>query len=104
MRITQGPQGEILIHRGHSPAFYRDSTLLYHAANLLRHMGADVVRKDAGKDGNLTSEGNYYLRDRKRRYYWHYPMYQIRPLYRDFNEGKVCLLAEGEFPVLTAAS
>lgn len=101
MRITQGPQGEILLRRENGPRYYRDSTLLYHAAILLRTMGADVIRKDAGKDGNLTSEGSYYLRDRKRNYCWHYPQYQLRFLYQDYNEDKVCLLAEGEFPVLT---
>jgi hypothetical protein len=101
MRITQGPQGEIILHRESGSRIYKDTTLLYQAAKLLNTKGANVIRKEACKDGHLTSEGNYYLVDRKRHYGWHFSHYQLRPAYQDYNDGKLCLQALGNWPVLS---
>lgn len=107
MNISQGPQGELHL-QSTGEKFYRDSTLLYHAARKLREdYGLDVIRKDAGKDGNLTSEGNYYITDRRRRFAWHFTEYQIADICEQFNMGApVCahLQPLGDWPVLRRAS
>lgn len=103
MHISQGPQGELHL-RSTGRKFYRDSTLLYHAAKHLNKMfGLDVIRKDAGKDGQLTSVGNFYIVDRKRRYAWHFDEYQIATMYEQFNMGApVCVHLQplGDWPAL----
>ena len=64
------------------------SHFMYQVKVCLRAQGLDVIKKDAGKDpGNLTSEGNYYVRDRKRRFYVHDPLYQIRDVVADYWEA-----------------
>jgi hypothetical protein len=64
------------------------SDFFYRLKSMLTVLGLDVIKKDAGKDGNLTSEGNYYVRDRKRRFFIHDDLYQIRNIARDYNAGE----------------
>ena len=96
MRISQGGQGELAIRRERGdPAFYRDSTLMTHIVRELRECyKLPVVRKDAGKDpGNMTFEGNFYVRERGRdwRYAWHFSPSMVRPAYRDYNASREAL-------------
>ena len=83
---------------------YKDSTLMYKIAKELQtRYGLDVIRKDAGKDGNLTSEGNYYVTDRKRRFAWHFASYQIMNAYSEFNTSTLTLDPLGEVPDIVKA-
>ena len=110
MFITQDNLGGLSIQREEREfKVYKDSTLMYKIAKeLQKRYGLDVIRKDAGKDGNLTSEGNYYIRDRKRRFAWHFGNYQLRDAYQDFNasgiqSGDLFLDPLGEVPDIVKA-
>jgi len=98
MHIEQTESGALRVRRRTgSPTdarIHRDSTLMYQIARELnRRCGLDVIRKDASKDGgNLTSEGNYYVVDRKRRFAWHHAEYQIDFAYSQYNTGPPCWL------------
>ena len=109
MHITQSEGGMLKVHRDwHDPKIYRESTLFYHVARHLKTVyGLDVIRKDAAKDGNLTSEGNYYVTDRKRRFAWHFSEYQIAFAYERFNLGHPVYLPLqplGDVPKLKAVA
>ena len=92
MKAQVHNDGTLVLTKEPGDRLYRDQTLLYHAAKQLNTAGYDVIRKDAGKDGNLTSEGNFYVVDRKRRFCWHDGMYQIRRTVDEFNgDGRVVL-------------
>ena len=107
MWIAQSGNGALEIQREEREAkVYRESTLMYRIAKELRaRYKLDVIRKDAGKDGNMTSEGNYYITDRKRRFAWHFGDYQLRFSYEDFNAsgiqtGALKLLPLGDVPTI----
>lgn len=68
-----------------SEKFKNESAVWFALKNLLNSKGLDVVKKQAWKDGHLVSEGVYYLRDRKWKFYIFDDLYQIRNIGQDLN-------------------
>lgn len=100
MRVTinENKTG-IIVERLDSKKVYKDSTLMTWVRRDLQSKGYDCIMKDLSKEpGNMLSSGCYGIIDRKRRYQIHYPLYQIRNMYTDYNipSGFITLYITGD--------
>lgn len=71
---------------------YGESRLWYHIKQALIKQGHDVVKKLMVKDGHMTSEGVYYIRQRKWEWCLLDEYYAIRLLSTAFNERERIIL------------
>ena len=88
MNCNFSPSGKILnVKRAAgSPRIYRESLLFYRLKQLLNNFDFDMVKKEMAKDGHLTSEGRYYVRDRKGKWCAHDKLYMERDICKDYND------------------
>lgn len=97
MKVTVEAAGLCIKAEPGDPREYADTTLMYHARNVLRAQGYDVITRKADRDGHLTD--GYYIRDRTHRFAWFDADYQIRSLASEYRaRGCVVLTLFGELP------
>lgn len=91
MRITIKGSTVRIERESGDPKFYGKGwapyhRLLYHARNVLRAQGRDVVKRRLSADGHLMGDNETpYLRDRKWRYAIIDERWQVRDAAEDFN-------------------
>ncbi|HDY88033.1 MAG TPA: hypothetical protein ENH82_07980 [bacterium] len=71
--------------------YYSESLLWHDIKKKLQETGYDVIKRLMWKDGHMTDERNYYIRDRK----WNYCIIDndvyIRDMVNSFNDGLLSL-------------
>jgi hypothetical protein len=82
-----------------SPKVYSESLFWYQIRNELKKQGYDVIKKLMGKDGNLVSDSQHYVRSRNFTpgafAIWQLD-YAIREPYEEYNQdGEVTLAVVG---------
>jgi len=64
-----------------------ESQFFYHVSNILKGMGYDVVKREMVKDGHLTSDGRFYVRDRKWRFCVLDEFYELNDIVEEYNRN-----------------
>jgi hypothetical protein len=90
--------GLVVKREANDPKYYNESILMYHVKNELIKQGYNVIKKLMYKDGNLVSDTEYYIRDRKSNYAFWFSDYALRFSYEDFNSGQVIYNGIGDIP------
>ena len=80
-------KNKIIVKRNNTKKIYNESTLFFKIKQELNNKGFDLIKKEIHKDGHMMGgDGVYYLRDRNWKYCFIDNDYQIRALYRDYND------------------
>ncbi len=74
-----------------NPKLYRESLLFHAVRNELRRQGFDVIKKLMWKDGHLTDDSRYYIRERSWKFAVFFEFYQQNNAVADYNRGGVLL-------------
>jgi hypothetical protein len=74
---------------------YKETEFWHKVKRELQSQGYDVIKKLMWKDGHLVDSNEYYIRERKWKFYIRQIDYAIRPVYEFFNnEQETTLLLE----------
>jgi hypothetical protein len=82
----------LVVKRANGAKIYDESQLLHHIKLELKKQGFDVIKKRMYKDGRLVDDNQFYLRDRKSKFYIYDQAFAVRNLAADYNnDEQVCL-------------